>query len=103
MIISASRRTDIPAFYSKWFINRIRAGWCQVPNPVNYNQLSYVSLKPEDVGAIVYFIKAIPWTVPGFDINKNMHDLEKLQRKLYAGERLVYTQVRFLFQAEKPC
>lgn len=57
MIISASRRTDIPAFYSKWFINRVRAGWCQVPNPLNYGQLSYVSLKPEDVDAIVFWSK----------------------------------------------
>ncbi|WP_353961680.1 DUF1848 family protein, partial [Laspinema olomoucense] len=27
-IISASRRTDIPGFYSKWFLNRIQAGFC---------------------------------------------------------------------------
>jgi len=57
MIISASRRTDIPAFYSEWFINRIRAGWCFVPNPLNYDQLAYVSLKPEDVDAIVFWSK----------------------------------------------
>jgi hypothetical protein len=57
MIISASRRTDIPAYYSKWFLNRIRAGWCQVPNPLNCHQLSYVSLKPEDVTVIVFWSK----------------------------------------------
>lgn len=57
MIISASRRTDIPALYSKWFINRIRIGWCRVPNPLNYNHLSYVSLKPDDVDAIVFWSK----------------------------------------------
>ena len=57
VIISASRRTDIPALYAKWFINRIRVGWCQVPNPLNLNQLSYVSLKPEDVDAIVFWSK----------------------------------------------
>lgn len=57
MIISASRRTDIPAFYSEWFMNRIRAGWCEVPNPLNYHQLSYVSLKPEDVAVIVFWSK----------------------------------------------
>jgi SAM-dependent methyltransferase len=56
-----------------------------------------------DVGAIVYFIKAIPWQIPGFDIDKDMHYLEKLHHKLENGERLAYTQVRFLFQAEKPC
>ena len=55
-----------------------------------------------DVGAIVYFIRAIPWTVPGFELEKNMCHLEKLHHKLESGERLVFTQVRFLFQAEKP-
>ena len=57
MIISASRRTDIPAFYSEWFMNRIRVGWCQVPNPLNYNQLSYISLRLKDVDAIVFWSK----------------------------------------------
>lgn len=57
MIISASRRTDIPAFYTEWFINRVRAGWCEVPNPLNFGQISYVSLKPEDVDAIVFWSK----------------------------------------------
>jgi len=55
MIISASRRTDIPAFYAKWFINRIRAGYCTVPNPFNKNQVSHISLKPEDVDVIVFW------------------------------------------------
>ncbi|MBP6440548.1 MAG: DUF1848 family protein, partial [Caldilineaceae bacterium] len=35
MIISASRRTDIPAFYAPWFMNRMRAGYCAAPNPFN--------------------------------------------------------------------
>jgi len=57
MIISASRRTDIPAFYSDWFINRIRAGWCSVPNPRNYQQLSIVPLTPQEVTTIVFWSK----------------------------------------------
>jgi hypothetical protein len=57
MIISASRRTDIPAFYSEWFINRIRAGYCTVPNPFNRNQVSRVSLLPEDVDVIVFWTR----------------------------------------------
>ena len=40
MIISASRRTDIPAFYSKWFINRIREGYVLNKNPFNANQIN---------------------------------------------------------------
>ncbi len=47
MIISASRRTDIPAFYAEWFMQRIRAGYCTVPNPFNRNQVSTISLAPE--------------------------------------------------------
>jgi predicted adenine nucleotide alpha hydrolase (AANH) superfamily ATPase len=57
MIISASRRTDIPAFYAEWFINRIRAGYCAVPNPFNPSQVSQVSLRPEDVEVIVFWTR----------------------------------------------
>ena len=57
MIISASRRTDIPAFYAPWFMNRIRAGYCMVPNPFNPKQISHVSLKPEDVDIIVFWTR----------------------------------------------
>lgn len=35
MILSASRRTDIPCWYSDWFINRLKAGFVLVRNPVN--------------------------------------------------------------------
>lgn len=57
MIISASRRTDIPAFYAEWFINRIRAGECAVPNPFNRNQVSVVSLRPQDVDVLVFWTR----------------------------------------------
>lgn len=56
-IISASRRTDIPAFYAKWFINRIREGYCLVPNPHNPQQIARISLKPEDVLVIVFWTR----------------------------------------------
>jgi hypothetical protein len=57
MIISASRRTDIPAFYHQWFINRIRAGYCIVPNPFNPQQLSRINLTPKDVEVIVFWTR----------------------------------------------
>jgi DNA repair photolyase len=57
MIISASRRTDIPAFYARWFMNRIREGYCTVPNPFNPNQVSRISLKPENVDIIVFWTR----------------------------------------------
>jgi len=57
MIISASRRTDIPAFYTPWFINRLRAGYCTVPNPFNRSQVGRVSLLPQDVDVIVFWTR----------------------------------------------
>ena len=46
-----------PGFYSEWFMNRIRAGYCLVANPFNPKQLSRVSLLPGDVDAIVFWSK----------------------------------------------
>jgi len=40
MIISVSRRTDIPAFYSEWFMNRIKEGFVYVQNPFNKKQIT---------------------------------------------------------------
>ncbi len=57
VIISASRRTDIPAFYSQWFMNRVRAGYCLVPNPFNRTQITRVSLEPADVDVIVFWTR----------------------------------------------
>jgi hypothetical protein len=57
VIISASRRTDIAAFYGSWFMNRIRAGFCTVPNPMNPRQVSRISLLPADVDAIVFWTR----------------------------------------------
>ena len=55
-IISASRRTDIPAFYMPWFMNRLRAGSASYPNPFN-GTVYEVSLLPEDVHSIVFWSK----------------------------------------------
>ena len=57
MIISASRRTDIPTYYSDWFLNRVRDGYVYVRNPMNAHQISKISLSPEVVDAIVFWTK----------------------------------------------
>ena len=57
MIISASRRTDIPAFYAEWMVRRLKEGYCTVANPFNRNQVTWISLKPEDVDAIVFWTR----------------------------------------------
>ena len=57
MIISCSRRTDIPAFYSDWFFNRLREEVVLVRNPMNARQVRNVSLAPADVDCIVFWTK----------------------------------------------
>lgn len=57
MILSVSRRTDIPAFYSEWFFNRVKAGFADVINPFNTNKFSRVPINPEIVDCIVFWTK----------------------------------------------
>jgi hypothetical protein len=56
MIVSASYRTDIPAFYAEWFRRRLAAGWCRVANP--YGGAEYeVSLRPGEVDGFVLWTR----------------------------------------------
>jgi len=57
VIISASRRTDIPAFYSEWLLNRLREGYVLVPNPRCPSRYSRVELSPQVVDCLVFWTK----------------------------------------------
>lgn len=57
MIVSVSRRTDIPAFYSNWFFNRLKEGFVYVVNPMNLKQISKVELTPKTVDCFVFWTK----------------------------------------------
>lgn len=57
MIISASRRTDLPAYYSEWFLNRLTEEYVLVRNPMNIHQISRISLSPQVVDGIVIWTK----------------------------------------------
>lgn len=57
MIISASRRTDIPAFYTEWLRERLRAGSVTVQNPFNARQQKEVALSSSSVEGIVFWSK----------------------------------------------
>jgi len=57
MIIQTGMRTDIPAFYSGWFLNRIKEGFVMVRNPYNPLQVTRYSLSPEVVDLIGFCTK----------------------------------------------
>lgn len=57
MIISASYKTDIPAFYGEWFRNRLDAGFCRMTNPYNRRQKISISLQKDDVDGFIFWTK----------------------------------------------
>jgi DNA repair photolyase len=57
MIVSASRRTDLPGFYGEWLLNRVRAGYAVSVNPFNPRQRRRVPLDAEAVDAFVFWTR----------------------------------------------
>ena len=57
MILSVSRRTDIPNYYSEWFFNRLKEGFLYVLNPMNFHQISEIKISPDVVDCIVIWTK----------------------------------------------
>jgi len=77
LIISVSRRTDIPAFYAEWFMQRVCEQYCTVVNPFNKKQVSRVSLHPDDVDALVF------WTKNAQPLLSRLHELDELGYRYY--------------------
>lgn len=88
MILSASRRTDIPAFYMDWFMDRIGIGFFDRIHPYN-QKVTRIPCKPQDVHSIVFWSKNFgPFIAGGFD-----------QRLSAAGYRMFF---QFTVNPEHP-
>lgn len=77
MIASVSRRTDIPAFYSDWFLDKIEQGFLYVMNPFNRKQVSKIELTPDTVDCFVF------WTKNAAPIMDKLHILDERGFKYY--------------------
>jgi SAM-dependent methyltransferase len=55
-----------------------------------------------DVGAIVYYLKAVPWMVDGFSVETHLEHLLALQERLERGDELVFEARKYLVEARKP-
>ena len=73
MILSVSRRTDIPNYYSEWFYNRMQEGFLYVRNPMNVHQISRIDLSPVIVDCIVF------WTKNPAGMLERLDELKKYQ------------------------
>ncbi len=70
MIIQTGMRTDIPAFYAEWFVNRIKEGFVLVRNPYNPIQVTSYSLSPEVVDLIAFCTKNPAPMLPYMEVLK---------------------------------
>lgn len=84
IIISASRSTDIPAFYSEWLINRLKEGYVKWVNPFN-RQAQYISFDKtrvivfwtKDVKPLISHLKEIDERKINYYFSYTMNDYEK--------------------------
>ena len=70
MIINTGMRTDIPAFYSEWLLNRIYEGYVLVRSPYNPSQVTRYILSPEVVDLISFCTKNPAPMLPHMDVLK---------------------------------
>ncbi|MCL1958040.1 MAG: DUF1848 domain-containing protein, partial [Spirochaetes bacterium] len=87
MIVSVSRRCDIPRYRFKWFMERLDAGFCEVANPYNPKQIKRVSLLPSaqlmNPDALDGTDVFVFWTREPENILANADELEKRGFRFY--------------------
>ena len=95
MIVSASYKTDIPAFYGAWFLNRLKAGYCKIINPYG-RQVSTVPLTRPEVDGFVFWTRNIGFVPRGasrgrrsrFSIHHTIYDHRLPTRARFIRHRL---------------
>ena len=77
MILSVSRRTDIPAFYGAWFIDRLKDGKFYVKNPYNENVVSLIEVNSDNLDCIVF------WTKDAINFMQYLNIINELNYEYY--------------------
>jgi SAM-dependent methyltransferase len=80
---------------------RVRADLVDLGCEIRRGQEWRGPLTFHDVAAVVYFLKAVPWVVQGFEVKRHLAGLEALQTRLDEGQPLQFTCTRFLIEAVK--
>ena len=114
MILSASRRTDIPALYGEWLVNRLAAGEVLIPQPYRAHHATRLLFSPETVDVLVLWSKnpapfftaldrvenlgyknlVFQYTITAFDDSWEPH-LPPLKQVLCGGERYTAQKCQF--------
>lgn len=92
-IISASRRTDLPAFHAEWFMQCIRAGGCTYPHPFRRGTACAVDLSPGAVAGLVF------WTRHARPLLRHLDELDRMGYRYY----FLYTLTGYPRRLERRC
>jgi len=79
------------------YVPRLEAAGLTIANTQEWSG----TLAFTDVGAIVYYLKAVPWLVPGFSVETHLSYLLKLQGGLENGKDLAFVARKYLIEARK--
>ncbi|MDR2513798.1 MAG: DUF1848 domain-containing protein [Christensenellaceae bacterium] len=77
MILSASRRSDIPAHYAPWLMGRLREGFLCVRNPFNHAQQRRIGLSPAEIDCIVF------WSKDPAPLLPHLSEIDRLGHRYY--------------------
>lgn len=80
------------------YLPRLQAAGLEIVNHQDWpGELTFT-----DVGAIVYYLKAVPWLLPGFSVEAHSKYLLKLQEQLEKKNSLTFSARKYLIEAQKP-
>lgn len=96
-----TKRFDVDSLYRDWDAETAKTDLEKVGFKILRTENWEGKSKFSDVGALVYYLKVIPWAVPGFSLDSHLEYLEKLQEEVDKGKELVFTKTRFLILAQK--
>jgi SAM-dependent methyltransferase len=82
----------------EYYIPRLEAAGLVIENAADWQG----KLAFNDVGAVVYYLKAVPWLVPGFSVATHLECLQRLQQRLEAGQELAFEARLYWIEAHKP-
>ena len=86
-----------PHISLEWYLPRLEAAGLAILDARQWSgRLAFT-----DVGAIVYYLKAVPWEVPGFAVATHARSLFRLQERLERGEELAFSARKFLIEVRK--
>lgn len=87
--------------FKSWSVDSVRQELENVEFEIRHAEEWSGKVEFRDVGAVVYFLKAIPWIIEGFSVDKHLPILERLQKELDKNVKLIFTQTRFIIKAQK--